>query len=38
MNKKMNVKSFNLDHIKVKAPYLHLADKNNRNLCTNACT
>ncbi|PIE42275.1 MAG: S-ribosylhomocysteine lyase [Gammaproteobacteria bacterium] len=27
MNKKMNVESFNLDHTKVKAPYLRLADK-----------
>lgn len=27
MTKKMNVESFNLDHTKVKAPYLRLADK-----------
>lgn len=27
MDKKMNVESFNLDHTKVKAPYLRLADK-----------
>ncbi|SUO93001.1 S-ribosylhomocysteine lyase [Suttonella ornithocola] len=27
MSKKMNVESFNLDHTKVKAPYLRLADK-----------
>ncbi|UJF24017.1 S-ribosylhomocysteine lyase [Suttonella sp. R2A3] len=27
MNKTMNVESFNLDHTKVKAPYLRLADK-----------
>ncbi len=27
MNKRMNVESFNLDHTKVKAPYLRLADK-----------
>lgn len=27
MQKRMNVESFNLDHTKVKAPYLRLADK-----------
>lgn len=27
MSEKMNVESFNLDHTKVKAPYLRLADK-----------
>ncbi|MDO4643716.1 MAG: S-ribosylhomocysteine lyase [Cardiobacteriaceae bacterium] len=27
MGKRMNVESFNLDHTKVKAPYLRLADK-----------
>lgn len=27
MSQKMNVESFNLDHTKVKAPYLRLADK-----------
>ena len=27
MEKRMNVESFNLDHTKVKAPYLRLADK-----------
>lgn len=27
MDKRMNVESFNLDHTKVKAPYLRLADK-----------
>ena len=27
MTKRMNVESFNLDHTKVKAPYLRLADK-----------
>ena len=28
LNKKMNVESFNLDHTKVKAPYVRLAGKN----------
>ena len=27
MTSKMNVESFNLDHTKVKAPYVRLADK-----------
>lgn len=26
---KMNVESFNLDHTKVKAPYIRVADKKN---------
>ena len=32
---RMNVESFNLDHTKVKAPYVRVADRKNR--CTWRC-